>query len=589
MPTDSLPANDGELGRPFMLLRRLPPDRAALVLLLMGLVILHIVAVFTENINWDEFVLLSRAADTLRTGQLRAGGRPGLGTLILIPFVDGCSDSIAAIRSARLLWVGFTVALVSGFWTLLARGLETEERSGRAAAFGVALLVLVPAFLRFSIQVRTDQPAIALGLWGGVALLASRRRSPWALLAGMLFGIGFLFSQKAVYVAALAGLLVVGDLFLRRELRVERELVRTGLCLLGGIAVLVSYRALLPSFVEPVAVQSVFTGLGAFAHYRADFGYAFYGLMLPTLVPHLVLLALLLNATITSGRSHKVSWRRLLLAWAILALGIVVGLFHAGALPYFWMTLGLFPAAAIAIGFDSICGLFPRVQDRRIVVGSVWAFLVIQATLTAGVLLRDTQRAQRDSLAFIDRNFDEDQEGYHPERALFCRDPEDPFATVGAGIVLKTRYWGSDRGAQSARLIGEFRQRPVVFILDSYRLGLFPPEVTAFWQANYRRYYESVWLPALTVDGSEGARRELAVLVPGTYRLQEPEQARGPSIRLAGQPVDPGGLIKLKAGTYSLQLLRDIEGGVLVFVVDDPPKPATQTFYKPLQVIGFRW
>jgi hypothetical protein len=38
-----------------------------------------------------------------------------------------------------------------------------------------------------------------------------------------------------------------------------------------------------------------------------------------------------------------------------------------------------------------------------------------------------------------------------------------------------------------------------------------------------------------------------------------------------------------------LKLLRDIEGGVLVLVVDDPPKPATQTFFKPLQVMGFRW
>ncbi len=323
-----------------MSLRRLPPGHLAFALLLAGLLVAHVIAVFTENINWDEFALLSRAADTLRTGQLSAGGRPGLGALILIPFVDGCSDSIAAIRSARLLWVGFTVALVWGFWTLLARGLETEERSARAAALGVALLVLVPAFLRFSIQVRTDQPAIALGLWGGVALLASRRRSSWALLAGILFGIGYLFSQKVVYVAALAGLLVVGDLFLRRELRVERELARAGLCLLSGTAILELYRAILPAFVEPVAVQSVSAGLGAFGFYRADFGYAFYVRMLPTLIPQLILMALLLNATGKMLRNEDGQRRLLLLAWAILALGIVVGLFHAGAFPYFWMTLG---------------------------------------------------------------------------------------------------------------------------------------------------------------------------------------------------------------------------------------------------------
>jgi hypothetical protein len=504
-------------------LRRLPKGHLAFALLLAGLLIAHLVAVFTENINWDEFVLLSRAADTLRTGHLRSGGRPGLGTLILIPFVDSCTNSVSAVRGARLLWVGFTVALVSGFWVLLASLWSGSRDRFDRAAVGVALFVFVPAFLRFSIQVRTDQPAIALGLWGGVALLASRRRPPWALLAGICYGIGLLFSQKLIYVAALTGIVTLGDLLLRRELRIGRELARLGLCAAGGLAVLIAYRALLPLFLEPTRLETFSSGLSSFAHYRADFGFGFYGLMLPTLVPHFILLALLLNATITADRSDEPRWRHLLFAWGIVALGTAVMFFHAAALPYFWMTLGLFPAAAIAIGLEPIRSYFPHARDRRILVSSVFLFLVIQATLTAGALLRNTQRVQQDSLAFIDRNFNEDQEGYHPERALLCRDPEDPFATVGTGVVLKTRYWGSDRGAQSARLIGEFRQRPVVFILDSYRLGLFPPEVTAFWQANYRRYYESVWLPALHVAGSEGARREFAVLVPGTYRLEQPE------------------------------------------------------------------
>jgi hypothetical protein len=571
-----------------MIWRRLPPERLAFALLLTGLLILHVVAIFTENINWDEFALLSRAADTLRTGQLRSGGRPGLGTLVLIPFVDGCSDSVAAIRSARLLWVGFTVALVSGFWTLLARGLETEEHSGRATAFGVALLVLVPAFLRFSIQIRTDQPAIALGLWGGVALLASRRRSPWALLAGMLFGIGFLFSQKAAYVAALAGLLVVGDLLLRRELRVQRELIRAGLCLLGGVGVLDAYREFLPAFVEPVAVQSVSAGLGAFGFYRADFGYAFYVRMLPTLIPHLVLLALLLIATGRMLRNEDGQRRLLLLAWAILALGIVVGLFHAGAFPYFWMTLGLFPATAATIALKPIQDLYPRNRDHLVVLGFIWIFLVAQSGIAAAVLLRDSQHGQRESLAFIERNFTSDQEGFHPERALFCRDTENPLPVM-FGQTIGAHYWGPDREANGSRLIGEFRQRPVAFILDSFRLRRFPPEITAFWQTNYRLYYESVWLPALTVDGREGARRELAVLVPGTYRLQQPEHPTAPSIRLDGQAVESGGLIDLEAGTYSLELLRDLKGSTLLFVVDDPPKPTTRPFYKPHEVIGFRW
>jgi hypothetical protein len=181
-----------------------------------------VISVFTENVNLDEFVLLARAADTLATGQLVSGGRPGLGTLILLPFVRECTEAIAAVRGARLLWVGFTVALVSGLWFLLSAFLRSSGRRAGGAALGVALLVFVPAFLRYSIQVRTDQPAIALGLWGGVVLIASRRSAPWALLAGLSYGVGFLFSQKLIYVAALTALLALGELLLRREFDFRR-------------------------------------------------------------------------------------------------------------------------------------------------------------------------------------------------------------------------------------------------------------------------------------------------------------------------------------------------------------------------------
>ncbi len=588
MPTDSVPLNEGESGRPSVLLRRLPPEHLALALLLTGLLILHVVAIFTENINWDEFALLSRAADTIRTGQMHSGGRPGLGTLILIPFVDGCSDSIAAIRSARLLWVGFTVALVWGFWSLLARGLESVGRSNRSAALGIALLVLVPAFLRFSIQVRTDQPAIALGLWGGVALLASRQRSPWALLAGVLFGTGFLFSQKAAYVAALAGLLVVGDLFLRRELRVDRELARAGLCLLGGIAVLEAFRALLPAFVEPVAVQSVSTGLGAFGFYRADFGYAFYVRMLPTLIPHLVLLALTLIATGRPLRNEGGQWRLLLIAWAILALGTVVGLFHAGAFPYFWMTLGLFPAAAAATALEPIRHLYPRKRHRRVVLGFIWIFLAAQSAIAAAVLLKDSQRGQRESLAFIERNFARDQEGFHPERALFCRDAKDPFPVMFSQTIA-AHYWGPEREVNGSRLIGEFRERPVAFLLDSFRLRQFPPEIQEFWVSGYRPYYESVLIPAVQLRGRPGEEDSVSILVPGKYRLRHDGEAGNPYLRLDGTSLLARDTIELVAGSYRIEYLREVDRAELLFAVTDPPKPAAHPFYKRMTDLGFGW
>jgi hypothetical protein len=566
--------------------RPLPSGHLALASLLAALLLAHVISVFTENINIDEFALLARAADTLATGRLQSGGRPGLGTLILLPFVRECTDAISAVRSARLLWVGFTVALVSGLWFLLSTFLRTSGRRTDGAALAVALLVFVPAFLRFSTQVRTDQPAIALGLWGGVALIASRRSSWWAFIAGLAYGTGFFFSQKLIYVAALTAILALGDLLLQREFDWRRELVRFVLCAAGGLVVLLSYRTVIPLLFEPARMGSFAGGMSAFAHYRAEIGLFYYTMMLPTLVAHAALLALLLFATVKAGQSDDPPWRTLMLAWAIVALGIAVMLFHASSFPYFWMTLGLFPAAAFAVGLDPIRRSFPRAHGWRVVRGSIWAFLVIQAALTQAGLLQDTQKVQRESLAFIDRNFDTDQEGFHPERALFCRDTEDPFPTFLEGPALR-RYWGPERETLGQELIGEFRLRPVVFMLDSFRLYWFPPEIQDFWNANYGLYYESVWIPKLTLDGSSGSRGSLDVIVSGSYQWQHGDDR--PDLRLAGRLISKGDTVELQAGGHDVEFLRDIEAGSLVLDVAEHPRARRGPFYKRFPYGLFEW
>jgi len=562
------------------------PGHLALASLLAALLIAHVISVYTININIDEFALLARAADTLATGQLQSGGRPGLGTLILLPFVRECTDAISAVRSARLLWVGFTVALVSGLWFLLSTFLRTGGRRTDGAALGIALLVFVPAFLRFSTQVRTDQPAIALGLWGGAALIASRRSASWAFIAGLAYGTGFFFSQKLIYVAALTALLALGDLLLRREFDWRRELIRLVLCAAGGLVVFLSYRTMIPLLFEPARMGSFAGGMSTFAHYRAEIGLYYYIMMLPTLGAHFMLLALLLYATVSASQSNDTPWRTLLLAWGIAALGIAVGLFHAGTLPYFWMTLGLFPAAAFAVGLDPIRRSFPSAHAWRLVRGSIWAFLVIQATLTQAGLMQDTQKVQRDSLAFIDRNFDTDQEGFHPERALFCRDTADPFPTFLEGPALR-RYWGPERERLAGELIGEFRLRPVVFMLDSFRLYWFPPELQDFWNANYGLYYESVWIPTLTLDGARGSRKSLDVIVPGAYRWQHGDGR--PDLQLVDRLIAKGDTVELQAGAHDVELLRNIEDGRLVLAVAEPPRERVGPFYNRFPYGLFEW
>ena len=70
--------------------------------------------VFTEAINWDEFALLARAEATLRFGEVEGGGRPGLVSIALIPFVADCVDSVRAVVWARAAWQVLTLAYLAG-------------------------------------------------------------------------------------------------------------------------------------------------------------------------------------------------------------------------------------------------------------------------------------------------------------------------------------------------------------------------------------------------------------------------------------------------------------------------------------------
>ncbi|MFV1977882.1 MAG: hypothetical protein ACC649_00885, partial [Myxococcota bacterium] len=153
---------------------------------------LRIAAVYSAAGNWDEFGLFENASISHETGVLNGGGRPGLAQLVVLPLVADCDDEIEVLQRARLLWVLITLAYLLGVGVFAWQLQPERERRLADALLAVGLLALVPAFLEWSIQVRTDQIALAGGVWGGVALLASKRRPALALAAGALLGIGLL-------------------------------------------------------------------------------------------------------------------------------------------------------------------------------------------------------------------------------------------------------------------------------------------------------------------------------------------------------------------------------------------------------------
>jgi hypothetical protein len=571
-----------------------------LALLLVALLALHAAAIATESFHWDEFALFARVRASVDGDRLHGGGRPGLAVLLLMPLVEGCRDEIATLLAARGAWTAVTALFVLGWFVLLRQACRRSGRPATGAALGVALLVLVPVFLRWSLQVRTDPPALACAAWAGVALLASRRRPALAAAAGALFGAGFLITQKVAYVAALVLLLGLADLTAERIDRraVRGLLLRAAGCAAGAGAVALAYRAVVARALVAPPLLDVAGGLRIFDFYRTFVGYDAYLKMLPTLAPHLGWIGLLVAATAAALAGRIAARREVVLAWAILALGAAVCVFHRGRFPYFWMTLGLFPATAAAVAVEPVAELLGDRRRLRAVVALSLLVLAIPGTRAAAALLADTQAIQRESLAFVDRSFPRATHGFQADGALFCRADPEPLP-VFLGAEIYRRFGGPDARRETDLLLARLRERPVDFIVRSEHLLWLPPEILELWDRHYRLYRAAVMIPARELAGGEGAAVPFDLLVGGTYRWRAARKAAGVAgtpVAIDGRPVADGEAIDLAAGPHRAELRSTSAAsagapdaaatpgavrGVLVLAVADRPAPSAEPFYSP--------
>ena len=559
-------------------------SRIALVCALLAFAALRIATVYTTAFNWDEFALFEDVALTAQTGELHSAGHPGLPQAALLPLVRDCRDEISVGRSARLAWLALTWSYLAGVFALLYQLLPADRHRAHDAALGTALLGLFPAFLEWSIQVRTDQVALAGGAWGAALLLASRRR-PWlAWVAGVALGVGWLGTQKLAYVAALAGLLAAGDLALRTEWRFRREFSRAAGTALGAVLVVVAWRALVSvafavetghSAISGTSPETVRNYLDVFHFYRETIGYSQYHQTLPSLGPHLALLAAMTAATLAMDQAHT---SRLALAWAVVALGTAVGAFHAAAFAYFLMTLGLFAVVALALALPAIRGAFGSrwPSSVRLATPVVWAALVLGAGMQASLALDDSQSVQRESLRFVHRNFSPDRAGFQPETALFCG-VRQPIGLWFSQRIYRT-FEGPQRDREVAQLIERFRAEPVHYLVQSFRLNQFPEPVRVFWDENYQAYRGSVFVAGRRLRGEAGERSDVELLIAAPYRWLPLGNAN--AIRVDGERIAPAETRMLAPGRHTVAFDADQTRGLLVLAVDEPPREAPLSFYK---------
>jgi hypothetical protein len=534
---------------------------------------IHVAAVFTESINWDEFVLLKRARQSLQTGEVIAGGRPGLGTLALMPFAAHCRNAVDALVQARLLWQVIVFGSVAAFGLLLRAALPNSPHRGLAVLVGLSLWILSPPVLRFSVQVRTDQPAILFGLLGGMALIQSRTRLAWAIAAGLCFGIGFLFSQKLLYIGVLVVILASGQLLLLREWSPRRELLRVVLTSATFLLAVLVYRALAAYLLGRPPAIPLAGALSMFPAYREMFAWYFFQQEVAALLPQFLVLALLLYFTLDWLDGHRERGRELLVAWGLLGAGIAILIFHAGRLPYFFMVLCLFPAAIGALLVPAAAERWRRAGTRRAALAIFWFPVVALATREAALLSIDTQRIQRETLAFVDGNFSAAAIGFQDHGVLACRSAPQPFP-IRFGPQVRATFFGEGAEARRDVFLQEFRKQPVTFLIPPFLF--YPPEIRSFFFTRYVPYAPAVFVPGAIIEGGPGWTTGFEAVVAGSYTWHS---TAGDDLEIDGRRVEPGGSLYLEGGAHRLTLPAGGEGRITL-TLRDAPGDSVAEFYR---------
>lgn len=558
-------------------------DRALIACLVGGLLLvagIRWLTVFTEAVNWDEFTLLERAERGLVFGEVMGGGRPGLAAVVVSWFMRGCIDAVSAAVNARMLWQLFNLAYVVGTWWLVVRWFRFAHRSESGllqGATAAAFVAFLPAFVVWSVQVRTDQIALAAGVWAGCFILSERRLH--SVLAGALAGVALLATQKALYPAALSGLLWFSAVAYRltkqpkdpiRE-EITARLIQAGIALATLLAALALYALLVPKVLTLASSDSVVSAWGEMRHARARLGLRAYVAAAIESPMHVALLAGSLFASLALLRRRTPEAYHLAISWfAVTALGAGVVAAHGSSYPYFLMTATLFPAVAIGM----VSGvMFEALGSNRRRYAVATAIVLALGTVRMSVEMLDgDQHLQHDTVRWLRQNGLSAGSGFQVDGALRC----DRERVAPRSMSHKLNLGPLSAGAAQA-FIDEFRDRPVVFLIDADRLRQFPNSVRRFWAEHYQWYHGAVWIAGFSINTEPGPHR-IDVLVPGTYRWAPKGRNDAATLSIGDRTYPVGARISLEKGVYVAAIKPVGLGGSLVFDVPSHPGHESYTF-----------
>ena len=569
------------------------PGWALIVVVVVALwfVTTHFIHVFTEVINWDEFAMLERAERTWRFGKVIGDGRPGLISIALMPFVSNCVDAARSVVNARILWQGITLGYLVGVYFLVRRWFSFAGRPDEGKAEGllsVALLAFLPAFVTWSVQVRSDQAALAALTWAGVLLMSVGPLS--AVASGSLIAVGLLCTQKSLYVLGICGVLFATAVAARLQLTPDRSRAivkecfgRLSLVALSAAMVVAIYVLVVPEATNVTDRSMILGALDTMQYSRRSQGFRIYTVHLDRLIVHWALFVALVFSTIRALRNpDRFDSPLVACSWLLLLLGFIVILVHGSSFPYFLMTAGLFPALALGMTAGQTIGRLG--QSAWPAVAALLVMSALQSARESLEMFYDTQWEQRETLRLTFDTPLRSRRGYQMEGALLCTHDPQPFPIMFSPNIWQ-RFYGSPASAQNEQdFMREFRERPVTYIVESYRLVQLPEKVRAFLSAHYIWYARSLYIAGYNIDGSVSPRT-VDVIVPGKYRWDADPEFVGSTLLVGGRLLGSGDTVELDTGVHEVATAgKSMRGQLILADLPRPQRDGYAAFYHHRQI-----
>lgn len=463
--------------------------------------------------------------------------------LLIAPVVQ-VDDPVASYHAARVvtgLMLAAIIALI-GYCAL--------RLGGPSAALGaIALALFHTTMIERGMEVRPDG-GLALCIIAALALELRPRMRPLARYSaeGVVLGLGFLFTQKAVFATAAFGCWWLWQAWKERRLRLVIQPTLLWFAPLAVALVVMVPFGCAGDFIQQNIIDAFFAGAGAKGRGRFS--------PLPLIVhesarnPLFVLLAIA-GVVLWIRRRRETAT----LFPALLAVALTLSLW-GNPFPWPYVHVAVLPVLAVASG----CAVASVDRGSRVLValGIVGALATslprllqdaARGTDAQFALLREVQRVT----AKDDRLFD--------LAGLYFRPDAYPAAYAMSGELL-----GYYMNGGFARMEPLLRKNACAGVMFNYRTAALADPERAFLRTHYVHYWRNLFLQGLELSGApRGAAVPFEVLKTRRFRYDGDG-----AITVDGAPFTRGAL---QAGVHTVVVYRASQSPARLIVDTPAPVP----------------